>query len=136
MPGGAVADAAEASARGDDVLLENALGAAADAEIDIADDPGAGPCRAVFAALAHRRHTGDKGGLTERSQFRRPLGAVHLAAFEKHRSADIVAAAQILDQVVQQITVARPIPQMMVRIDDRAVGFEGRLLSRSEPLLA
>src|SRR5208282_87339 len=102
VPGGTVADAAEAPARGNDVLFENALGAAADAEIDIADDPGAGPCRAVFAALAHRRHTGDKRGLAERAQFGLPFGAVHLAAFEEHRGADVVAAAQILDQVVQQ----------------------------------
>ncbi len=50
VPGRAVADAAEAPAREDDVLFEDALGAAADAEIDIADDPGAGPRRAVFAS--------------------------------------------------------------------------------------
>src|SRR5215472_12288348 len=121
MPGGAVADAAETSARGDDMLFEDALGAATDAEVDIADDPGAGACRAVFAALAHRRHTGDKRRLAERAQFGRPLGAVHLAAFEKHRGADIVAAAEILDQVVQQIAVPRAVPQMVMRVDDRAI---------------
>src|SRR5215204_4492240 len=60
VPGGAVADAAEASARQDDVLLQYALGAAADPEIDIADDTLAGARRAVFAALAHRRHAGDE----------------------------------------------------------------------------
>ena len=136
VPGGAVADAAEATARGDDVLFEDAFGAAADAEIDIADDPGAGPCRAVFAALAHRRHTGDKRRLAKRAQFGRPFGAVHLAAFEEHRGADVVAAAQILDQIVQQIAVARPVPQMMVRIDDRAIGFERGFLGGGEPVLA
>src|SRR6266851_10325192 len=56
MPGGAVADAAEAPARQDDVLFEDAPGAAADPEIDIADDPGAGPAGAVFPAFAHRRN--------------------------------------------------------------------------------
>src|SRR5215469_11867675 len=61
--------------------------------------------------------------------------AVHLAAFKKDRSADIVAAAQILDQVVQQIAVARPVPQMMVRIDDRVFGFECGFLGRGEPVL-
>src|SRR5271166_682430 len=40
MPGGPVADALEAAAGDCDVLLEDALGSAADPEIDIADDPG------------------------------------------------------------------------------------------------
>ena len=135
VPGRPVADAAEAPARGNDVLFEDAFGSAADAEIDIADDPGAGSRRAVFAALAHRRDTGDKRGLAERAQFRRPFGAIHLAAFEEHRGANVVAAAQILDQVVQQIAVPRPVPQMMVRIDDRAVGFECGFLGCGEPVL-
>ena len=74
--------------------------------------------------------------LAERAQFGRPVGAIHLAAFEKHRGADVVAAAQILDQVVQQIAVARPVPQMVVRVDDRAVGFERGFLGGGEPVLA
>src|SRR5438270_14026315 len=82
VPGRAVPDAAETSAGQDDVLLQNALGAAADAEIDIADNAGAGARRAVFAALAHRRDAGDELRLAERAQFGRALGAVHLAAFE------------------------------------------------------
>src|SRR5579862_8325829 len=60
VPGRAVADAAEAPARQRDVLFEDALGAAADAEIDVADDPLAGARLAVFAAFAHRRDAGDK----------------------------------------------------------------------------
>src|SRR4029077_15682878 len=49
VPGRAVADAAEAAARGDDVLLEDALGTATDrAQVDIADDPGAMAGRTVF----------------------------------------------------------------------------------------
>src|SRR5262249_33173673 len=110
MPGRTVADTAEAPTGGDDVLFEDALGTAADAEIDIADDPGPRFCRTVFAALAHCRYTGDKRGLAERAQFGRPFGAIHFAAFEEHRGADVVAATQILDQIVQQITIARPVP--------------------------
>src|SRR5262249_22960053 len=67
MPGRAVADAAEAAARQHDMLLQDALGAAADAEIDVADDAGAGVRRAVFAAFAHRRDAGDKLRLAERA---------------------------------------------------------------------
>src|SRR5260221_4576470 len=136
MPGGAVADAAKASAGEDDVLLQYALGAAADAEIDIADDALAGVRLAVFARFAHRRDAGDELGLAERAQFRRPLGAVHLAAFEKHRRADVVAAVQILEQIVKQVAVAWPVPEMMVRVDDRPLRLQRRLLRGSEPVLA
>src|SRR5262249_32665100 len=102
VPGRAVADAAEAAAGGDDMLLEDALGAAAHrAEINVADDPGAMLGRAVFAALAHRRDAGDELGFAERARLRRAVGAVHLAAFEKHGGANVVAAGGVLDQVVQ-----------------------------------
>src|SRR6266567_5272091 len=108
MPRRAVADAAKAPAGEDDVLFEDALGAAADAEINIADDPGAGVRRAVFAAFAHRRNPGDELRLAERAQFRRSLGAVHLPAFEENRRADVVPAVQVLHQIVEQVAVAGP----------------------------
>src|SRR5437870_3396054 len=71
VPSRAVADTAKAAAGQDDVLLQDALGARADAKIDIADDAGAGARGAVFAAFAHRRHAGDELRLAERAQFRR-----------------------------------------------------------------
>ena len=43
---------------------------------------------------------------------------------------------EILEQFVEQIAVARPVPQMMVRIDDRPVGLERLFLGRGEPVLA
>jgi hypothetical protein len=47
-----------------------------------------------------------------------------------------VAAVQILEQVMEQVAVARPIPQMMVRIDDRPIRFERGFLRCGEPVLA
>ena len=136
MPGGAVADAAEPAARQDDVLLQDTLGAAADTEIDIADDAGAGVRGAILAALAHRRDAGDELRLAERAQFGRALGAVHLAAFEKDRGADIVAAVQVFEEIMEEIAVVWTVPQVMVRVDDRPVGLERGLLRRGEPVLA
>src|SRR5205085_10385011 len=74
--------------------------------------------------------------LAERAKFRRPLGAVHLAAFEEDRGADVMTAVQILQEIVEQIAVARAVPQVMVRVDDWPVGLERRLLRRGEPVLA
>src|SRR6266478_6046605 len=81
MPSGAVADAFEAAAGDCDMLLKDAFGAAADPEIDIADDASDAARVPVFSGRTHRRDAVDELGLAERLQFFRPVGAVHLAAF-------------------------------------------------------
>src|SRR6266446_1484110 len=135
MPSGTVADALEASARKGDVLLENALGAAADPQVDIADDPGNAPCRPVFARCAHRRNTVDEFGLAKGFKFQRLLGAIHLAAFLEAGRDDVVAAADIGEQILEQVAVARPVPHVMVRIDNRQIGIEDLFAALVEPVL-
>ena len=103
-------------------------------QIDIADDAGDAARRAVFARGAHRRDAGDELGLAERFQLLRAVGAVHLAAFHEAGRDDVVAAAEIGQQILEQVAVARPVPQMMVRIDDRQIGFEDLLAALVEPI--
>jgi hypothetical protein len=50
--------------------------------------------------------------------IRRPVGTVHRAAFDKDALRDVVTAAGIGEQLVEQVPVPVTIPQMMVRIDD------------------
>ncbi len=133
VPGGAVADALEAAAGDRDVLLENALGAAADPQIDIADDAGDAPRLPVFAAGAHRRDAVDELGLTQGFQLLRAVGTVHLAAFLEAGRGDVVAAADIGQQVLEQIAVAGPVPHVMVRIDDRQIRLDDLLAPAVEP---
>ena len=52
-----------------------------------------------------------------------PVRAVHRVALEKHGGHDVVAGAGIRQQLLQQIAVARPVPQMVMRIDDRQLGL-------------
>ena len=75
--------------------------------------------RAVFARGAHCRDAVDELGLAERFQLLRAVGAVHLAGLLVHRRDDVVAAGEIGEQLRDHVAVARLIPQMMVRIDDR-----------------
>src|SRR5690349_10730069 len=82
-------------------------GARADPKIDVADDAGAALGGAVLAAGAHRRDAGDELGLAQRAQLGLALGAVHLAAFEEHGGADVVAAADVGEQLGQQVVVVR-----------------------------
>jgi hypothetical protein len=52
-------------------------------------------------------------------------------------SHDVVARAQVGQQLVEQIAMVGPIPQVMVRVDDGQVGIEDGLgRRRPEPCLA
>jgi hypothetical protein len=44
-----------------------------------------------------------------------------------------VPGIDVRDQLVEQITAARVIPQMMVRVDDRQIGLEDLLAQFAEP---
>jgi hypothetical protein len=47
-----------------------------------------------------------------------------------------VAAGRVCEQFIEQIAPARPIPQMVVRIDDRQVGLEDLFLAARQPVAA
>ncbi len=117
------------------------------AEVDMADDAGAGAHLAIDAARRHRGDAVDELGLADRPQRVGPVGAVHRAAFHVDGADHLVAAVEIGQQLVEQIArdVAddvheavlgrrqvlqdrrRPVPQMMMRVDDRQVGLEDGL---------
>ena len=66
--------------------------------------------------------------LADRLHLVRSAGAEHRLAFEEHRRDDVVAAAEVGQQLGQEIEAARRrVPEMMVRIDDRQLGLERRL---------
>ena len=65
-----------------------------------------------------------------------PSRAVEGAALDEHGSGDAVAAVEVGQQLVQQVAPAAAVPQMMVRIDDRQVRFQGRLDPFGKPILA
>jgi hypothetical protein len=135
-PGRAVADAANAAVGHGDVPLQHALGARTEAQVDIADDPGDAARRPVCARGTHRRNAADELGLAERLEFLGPIGAVHRAGLLEQRCADVVAAADIGQKLREQVTITRPVPQMMMGIDDGQAGFEDLLGVPREPVSA
>ena len=56
------------------------------------------------------------------------MGAIHRAALLEDSGDDVVAGIEIGEQFGQQIGPAAAVPQMMMRIDDRQLRFEDRLL--------
>src|SRR2546421_389550 len=83
-------------------------------QIGLPDDAGAQPAFAVASAGAHRRRAIDEFDFADRLHLGRAVGAVHLAAFDKDAVRDVVAAGGIGEQLVEQITVALAVPQMMM----------------------
>lgn len=61
--------------------------------------------------------------------------AQHRTGFDKHRGDDVVAAVDIGQQFVNQITAAAVVPDVMMRIDDGQVGFERRFPQLLRPRL-
>jgi hypothetical protein len=52
-------------------------------------------------------------------------------AFHEHGGDDVVTGAEVGQQVVQEVPMVRPLPQVMVRVDDRQRGLEDRLGRRA-----
>jgi hypothetical protein len=131
-----VADAAEAIAAGAQMGFEHGLDATAKREVGVADDAGAMARFAVAAAGAHGRDTIHEFGFAYVSQFHRPARPEHGARLHKHGGNDIVAAAGVGHQLVEQVAPIRPIPEMMVGIDDGQIGLEDGLVAAGKPIWA
>src|SRR5580700_7510198 len=90
-----MADAAEAAVAGSDLRLQHARHAVADAQVGVPDNAGAQPALAELSARAHRRRAVDEFDFADRLLLRRPVGAVHRAAFDKDCLRDVVTAAEV-----------------------------------------
>ena len=132
-----MANAAKAPAAGVKVRFQNLGYIAAQAQIRMPDDTGGDACLAVFAAGAHGRDAVDEFGLADHAQGHRAVGPDHGAAFDEDSGDDVVAAVQILQDLVEEITVGHALvfelPKMMMRITDRQVGINRFLHHLGQP---
>ena len=102
VPRRGVPHAAEAPAAGADVRLQHRLDPVAEREVGEAHDAGGHARRAVLPAVAHRGDAGDELGLADRPHLRGPVGAIHRVALEEHGGHDVVAGAQVGQQLVSR----------------------------------
>ena len=132
-----MADAAEAVAAGADVGLQHRLDPAAQRQIGMADDAGAMPGLAVDAAGAHGGDAVDELGLADGPHLVRARRRACIArACTKTVATMLWPLLRVGQQLVEQVAPAGPVPQVVVRIDDRQIGLEDRLLAPIEPFLA
>src|SRR5207237_2062198 len=108
----------------------------AEREIGEAHDAGGDARLSVAAAVAHRRDAGHELRLPHRTQLLRTRRAVHRLALDEDRGDDVVAPADVVEELVEQVAMPTALPEMMVRVDDGQVGLEDRLRrTRGEPRL-
>jgi hypothetical protein len=101
----------------------------------VTDDAGANLGLAVDAAGAHGSDTVDELGLADVPRLLGARGAHHGASLHEHRGDDVMPAAGVGQQLIEQVAPAGAVPQMVVRIDNGEAGLEDRLPAPIKPVL-
>src|ERR1700704_6952653 len=135
VPSRDMAGAAEAVAAGTNMGRQDRLDASAQRPIGVPDNAGADSDLAVDSARTHGRDTVDELSLAHGPHLHGAGLAVHRAGLNEHGCDDVVAAVGVGEQLIKQVTPTGPVPQMVVRIDDRQIGLEDRLLAPIKPNL-
>ena len=97
-------------------------------EVGVGNDAGGDHRRAVLPDGALGGDSLDELRLANRTQLLRSPRPVHGTAFDEHRLlnlvAPVVASAQVLSKLVQEIPVAGPVPEVMVGVTDGQSGLQ------------
>ena len=129
-------DAAKAAVAGDDLGFQHRLCLVAEQQIDVADDAGIDLRGAIAAARAHRRHAIGELDLADGAERFRTILAVHRAAIDIDGRDDVMAGRDVVDHVLDHVAQAAAVPEMVMRIDDRARGIDDLLAVLRKPVLA
>ena len=112
------------------------LRAVAEQQIDVADDAGADRGLAVAAARGHRRHAIGELDLADGPERLRAVRAVHRAAIDIDGGDDVVAGGDVGRHLLDHVAQAAAVPEMVMRIDDRAGGIDDLLGVLRQPVFA
>src|SRR5665213_2761458 len=129
-------DTAKAALAGDDLGFQHRPRAIAEQQVGVTDDAGADQSGTVAAAGAHRRDTVGEFDFADRAERLRPVGAIHRTAVDIDGADDVVTGGDIGRHFLDHVAQAAAIPQMMVRIDNRARGIDDFLGVLRKPVFA
>ena len=108
--------------------LQHVAHARAECEVGMADDRLGDTARAVGARRTHRGDAVDELDLADRRHLGGAVPAVHRLAFEEDGGDDVVAAADIGQELRQEVAATmRRVPEVVMRVDDRQLRLERRL---------
>src|SRR5262249_5861936 len=79
--------------------------------------------------------------LSRRAQLLGPVGSVHGARLDEHRGADVMAALDVRDELMEQVALVgnacrAPVPEVMMRIANGQFGLVRLLLRQGQPVIA
>ena len=111
-------DAPKAAIAGGDLRFQYTRDGVAEPQIGMTDDTRAQPALAVTPTRAHRRRAVDRFNFADWLQLGGAIDAVHRTALDKDAVRDVVAAAGIGEQLVEQVSMLVTVPEMVVRIDN------------------
>ena len=121
--------------------LEHRLDGVAEIQVGVPDYRSGRTGWAVQPALTGRSQTLDELDLAYGLHLVRTAGPVHCTCLNEHGGADVVSAVHVVSEFVQQVSLVRDalrakIPEVVVRIADRKIGFEGLLFGQREPVVS
>src|SRR5690348_16154943 len=96
-----------------DMSLEHWFNPLTQGQVGVTHDSGGNPRPSVRAAIAHGGNAGDELSLADRTHLLWAGRAIHRVALQKYCRHDIVPAAQVGEQFVQQVTLIGPLPKVM-----------------------
>ena len=131
IPGRPQANAAEPSTASDEVCIQHRGHGIPEHQVRGAHDPVGDTRWAIDAGSAHRGDAVDELDLADRAHGFRPVRFEHGSALDEHGRHDVMAALHIRQDLLQQIArsdaCGTEVPQVMVRVTNWQVGFEGFL---------
>src|ERR1700722_14176363 len=116
-----MADAAKPAASRGDMPFEHCIDIG-QAQIGEADDAGANLALAA-APIALLGDRPDELAFADRAHLLGTTGPITRTALDEHGRDDVMPGVDVGQEVVEQVTAARVIPEMMMRVDDRQVGL-------------
>ena len=132
IPGRPVADPPKTIRTRRDVRLQRGSDPIAQREVHGTDDPGRGAELPILAARALRGDALHELCLPHRPQRLWPVGPIHGPALHEDRLPYVVRRG-IRAQLIQQVAVTGPIPEVVMRIDDRQLRLDRRFARQRQP---
>ena len=124
-------DASETTVARLDLRFEHAAGLAAKQHVGVTDNTLANPCRAITTACGLGGDAIGKLHFAHRAHGFRPAGAIHRTAIDIHGRNDVVARSDVIGDFVQHVGLSDQVPEVVVRVDNRARRIEDVFLMQS-----
>jgi hypothetical protein len=121
--------------------LQDQLDPIAELQVGMTDNRCRRPTRTIEPGSGSSCQALDKFDLGDGTQLRGPVRAVHGPGLDENRRAHVMAAVHVGGQLMKKIALVRnalgsKIPEVVMRIADRYLGLQRRLLGQRQPIIS